>query len=342
MKGFIKILEAVIASLILLSSITYFFVPLTYSKWNNALLQTRAEDSLAVIYKNGSLEMFIKNGENENLTDLLRSVIPKTDDFSVEINGIANPLIHIGCDCSDKEKTDLQGVLSPTSFRYNDRSIEIIITNGSVDYLINSNVDILFFFGYRAFSDSDEEKLKTFLGNGKSIFILANLTSAQINDGFMNETFGLKASSESGTPTNNVFYTTTDASRTSFRIARYFYWLGGSGFVFNKQSNLNNVMIDNSTVIKTDDNKFSTVKVNYNIINNSKGRTVWFSDYNYGYGSINNLTKAMIMWASGEKFGMDPYTKNAPADHASFVYRHLCVLGSEPFEIDLTVWRIFY
>jgi hypothetical protein len=341
MKGFIKILEAVLASLILLSSLTYFFLPAMHSRWNDAMLQTSAQDSIAVLYKNGSLERMIRDNDNENVTLVLKSLFPRTADFSIEINGIAKPNIHVGCLCSSKEKADLESILYPTLFKYNERSIDILVTNGSLDYLANSDIDIIIFFVYRAFSSAEKDKIIQFLGNGKSLMMIANLTNGQVNDGFINETFGLMTTAYTGTSSSSVFYK-GDAGKPPFKISRYYYWIGDSNtFNFSKESSINSVAVDDRTIVKTYDGLFSSAKLNYNIINNS-GRTVWISDYSYGDGPIKNLTKAAILWASGESFKMDPYLKNPPEVQSSFVYRYIGTLGTEPFELSLRTWRIFY
>lgn len=344
MKAFIRIFEALIASLVLLSFLTYFLLPSIYSKWGDAMLHINVEDSLAVIYKNGSVTEFIKRNDNENLTNLLRKTVSKNVDFSIEIAGIAKPYIRIGCVCNSSEKNKLDEILSPKIFYYNNRRIEILTENGSLDDMMDS--DILFFFGYRSFSESEKIKLMNFLGMDKSIFILSDLNNEQINDAFMNEIFGLKSSSQAEPSAVSKFYDSNNASKVSFRIARYFSWIGGnvdSEFRFNKQRDFNNVMIDDKTIIKAPPgaDKFSLVKVNYGMINGS-GRTVWSSNYSYTDNNINNLTKALIMWASGERLNMDTYAKNIPTAKTFFKYRYFGLLDNEPFEIDLTVWKIFY
>jgi len=48
MKGFVRILEAVIASFIILASLTYFFsAPAKYNYWEETFSRIQAQDALA-------------------------------------------------------------------------------------------------------------------------------------------------------------------------------------------------------------------------------------------------------------------------------------------------------
>ena len=59
---------------------------------------------------------------------------------------------------------------------------------------------------------------------------------------------------------------------------------------------------------------------------NNKGRFIWFSDYTRLSGTnstknMDNLLKATIMWASGERFSMDyPEPKTLPNKRVQIYY----------------------
>ncbi|MBI4163010.1 MAG: hypothetical protein HY513_04970 [Candidatus Aenigmarchaeota archaeon] len=67
MKGFIKIFEAIIASLILLVSLTFFFVPLTKpTSWDKTLLQLSVQDALGALSASGNLTDYVKSDDYPN------------------------------------------------------------------------------------------------------------------------------------------------------------------------------------------------------------------------------------------------------------------------------------
>ena len=129
MKGFIKTLEAIIASLIILASLTYFFsTPNRVSGWSNALLQTEVEDSLATLYKSGVLETLVKDNNTIELNSRLKQMVPDIVDFSIEIRGIPNPEIRIAVLGDSSDATNLKSILSE-SVMYKYRMINFYVKN---------------------------------------------------------------------------------------------------------------------------------------------------------------------------------------------------------------------
>ena len=104
MKGIIKILEAMLASIILLSTISYFLVIEKESNWDDVLTQTKIKDSLATLYLNGSMENFIRNGDAVTLNSALKGLLAETLDFSIVIKGIPDYEIKLGCICDAGEQ----------------------------------------------------------------------------------------------------------------------------------------------------------------------------------------------------------------------------------------------
>jgi hypothetical protein len=105
---------------------------------------------------------------------------------------------------------------------------------------------------------------------------------------------------------------------------------------FSFHTIVNNITVDNSTVIEDFGQKFSFLKCNKNVIRDN-GRAVWIAG-NDG-GSIDNLTKAAIMWASGEKYNMDPSgPKKIPKMSRD---TNMILYDNDPYEFRLTSWSVF-
>jgi len=358
MKGFIRILESIIASVIILSSITFFFSvqkPISDQR-------TQFNYVLATLYKNGSLSDSITSNNIAALNTTLKDTLPPTVDFSVEISGIPNPVIKIACACSDADESTLSSRLSPLVFTYRSRTLEIRIDNGNfpvdgdLSTLINANPNILFFFGPRTFTPAEQVILKNFLQNG-TLFMIADLQEADVDsanpDVVMDDLFGL-AWREGGLAANGEFLDTENHAFVSYKISRYYAALGGSitdTFRFTKQNGpvrLNHVDIDDRTII-TDKNGLGIKDFSYVKINTieSRGRTVWFAGHETTNAAeverLDRLLKAAVLWASGERYSMDAQSNIIPAVQSFRQYNYIGVLdGFEPFMAALKIWGVFY
>ena len=362
MKGFIRILESIIASVILIASLAFFFGPfIRYTEWDTTLMQTEVKDSLVVLHKSGLLTQYVKDNDIAGLNDKLTELLPKTIDFSIEISGIPPPIIYIGCDCDAAEEADLIDILEPLNFKYRDRFIDIRIQRVAIASIndIEPNLHILFIPGYKDLNP-DRVHIERFLENGGSIFMLSDLNQNEVEDHILNETFGLEWKKiGGGNPSHadkGIFYNITDPLKVSYRIARYFENLSGLSMDtrFYGFSSASDVDADNKTVVMDKPNppgnpnppgvawgirnRFSHVKVNYNIIKGS-GRTVWVEEFDRTEGDLKNLTKAVVLWASGERYKMDAYEKDIPQIYKETRY---FVPDKEPYAIYLIFWRVFY
>lgn len=347
MKGFVRVLEAIIASIILLASLSYFFIPqVRQSKWDDVVINTQALESLTALKRSGDLDIFVINNDVDGLDIALRRMIPPVVDFSVEVSGIPPPVIKIACWCTSSEADDLETrILDPTRFLYKNRQIDIRITTVSDPTGMPPETNILFVFGYENMN-SFASTLDKFLESGGSIFLFGDLTSAQVNDGFLNTRFGLAWGGSGGGV--GRFSDTTTPSNVSYRIAKYYQGIRNedpASVSLTRFSGGALITVENNrSVIVNPTRTLSYVKANEFV--NLKGRTVWFQNYDYAFDNpdvqaINNLTKAAILWASGERFKMDAFTKN-PAPIFSEA-RYISILnGFEPFEIKLTYWKVFY
>ena len=87
MKGFIKIFEAVVASIIIIATLTFFTKPLSVSDWKTASLQIQSQDILASLHKSGILAEAIFKNDTDILNKKIAEMLPNTVDFSLEISG---------------------------------------------------------------------------------------------------------------------------------------------------------------------------------------------------------------------------------------------------------------
>mgnify|MGYP001565566033 CR=1 FL=1 len=342
MKGFIRILESVIASLILLSSLSYFFTASPHSSWDTALLQTDVQDALAAMDRSVLQDNIIANNK-AGMENGIRALLPDTVDFSTTIEGIPNPEIFVGCQCTGQEINDLKQILrldASDMIRFKERNIAVKIKVESFES-IDARTNILFLFGYedltpnRAFIDR-------FLARGGTIFMLARIENLDAN---LREIFGLEEALPSGSKTAE-FYDTQSPANVSFRIFDYFVGVGGNaseGFgVFASEKIKVN---DKSVAVDRNQRRVSYAKVNYNI-NAGRGRAVWIGDYNFRSSiepevNTNKLVTALVLWGSGEEYSMDTVQKSVPEGFHEFRYTGV-LGGSEPFEIRLKVWQVFY
>ncbi|MEM7819569.1 MAG: hypothetical protein QXD48_01950 [Candidatus Aenigmatarchaeota archaeon] len=337
MKGFIRILEAIIASIIILASLTYFFkLDVIESEWSDANILIQSKDVIASLYKNNTLISLIKDNNKDGLNNELTKIFLRTVDFSITIKGIPNPEIFIGCNCTNDEINRLKSILNPLNFTYKNKKINILIQNESIEN-IHEETNILFIFGYKNMTPY-KTKLYDFLNRGGAIFVFADLTKNQVNDGIFNETFGLSWNDSLSTSSSGIFYDTMDPDKPSYNIAKYFVNISGmsDNTIFSNFNNMNKISIDNRTIIISSNLKSSLVKINKNIIKGN-GRTVWFSNY-INNEAINNLTKATIMWASGENYKMDLYKKILPSKYEKISY---ILFDEDVYELILTVWTIY-
>ncbi|MBI2578565.1 MAG: hypothetical protein HYW26_02525 [Candidatus Aenigmarchaeota archaeon] len=348
MKGFIRVLEAIIASIILIASVSYFFLPTTQqTSWDDVVLSTRTKESLIALEKSGKLAGYVKNNDAASLNNDLRKTLPPNIEFSLEVRDIPNDIIYVECFCSETEKDDLESLLAPLRFGYKDREIDVRIQRLDNLNNINPRTDVAFIIGYENLNPY-MSALNSFLDGGGTIFMLGHLTENQVSDGFMNSVFDLRWTGSGGG--EGIFYSTVTPSKVSYKIAKYYRGLTGkdpASAAFSEFSGggVNQIEVtDKSVIITSPGNQISYVKINQFIVNNH-GRTVWFSGYDYakdtqGAQETKNLTKAALMWASGEHYKMDNFKKTpAPSFSESSL---LSSIGGDQFELSLLFWKVFF
>ncbi len=233
MKGFVKILEAIIACIILLASLSYFFTFHTQqSGWFDTTLKLEAQDALTVLDKSGFIQDWIRENNESGLKEKgkLDKMIHETADFAVGVYGIPKSEIWIGCNCSETEKEELKKMLRPGTasgsdlerggaFLLNGRKIELMVKKVNLDHL--EGTDVLIFFGYKDLTTHMAE-INELLAQGGGIVAIANLTAGQTNDGIFNTIFNLSWNSGGSGSSNSVFNDITDPRNVSYKIADYF------------------------------------------------------------------------------------------------------------------------
>ncbi|MBI3191000.1 hypothetical protein HYZ41_04840 [archaeon] len=336
-KGFIRILESIVASIILLTTLAFFFnATIEQTNWDDTFLQIRAQDVVASLAINGTISKSVNSNDQTIVNDAIMNpnimMLPITVDYSLEVDGIPNSVIRIGCNCTNQQVQDLRNLLSP-SLTYKERTISIVVYQAEIDKIHNDmSTNVLFLNGYKNLTSFDN-KLDIFLKRGGTIFLAGDLSQSQVNDGLINETFGLKWVSASRSD-SGVFFDAGNENITSFKISKYYSNITPetSSFTFSGSAT---IAIDNGTIVKSGSG-LSLAKTNKNIIEGG-GRTVWLSNGIGDNTNIVNVTKSLIMWASGERFGLN-VKSSSPAKYFKTVY---LMNDKDPYKVVLALWKVF-
>lgn len=352
MKGFVRILEAIIASLILLSSLSYFFTISSSNDWDITLLQADVQDTLVSMDRT-VLQAYLKDNDKVAIESTLRSLLPDTVDFSTTVEGLPNADIFIGCNCTAQEIDDLkQDILrlSPDdTISFKDRNITIRVKNESINN-IDPRTNILFLFGYEDLTPN-RPFIDPFLARGGTIFMLARIDPNPLDQN-LKEIFGLEEVNPSGSKLA-IFYDTLSPENVSFKVFDYFIGIGGNVSEDFGPFDEDKIKVNFKTVavnkIPPSQKRDSFANTNFNISANGKGRAVWVGNYLYTNtdsvtNNTNKLVTALVLWGSGEAYVLDPILKNLP--DTFYEYRYIGVLngtaGTEPFTLKLKVWHVFY
>jgi hypothetical protein len=344
MKGFVRILEAVISSIILLAAVSYFFIiEPQYSEWDVALIQTRAEDAMASLDNAGILKTAVSRNDSDMLYTNLSKIFPKSVNFITHIENRVYPVIYVSYIGSDVDRTRIFGSL-PIYLKFRNRTITIYVEGATIDN-IKEKTNVIFIAGMTNLP-SDRAKLEKFLKNGTAVFLFSDLSSndfAGAKDEILKDVFGLKWSG--GSTGATFFYDHNDVNKTSFVIANHFENLTGedrthsfTGFTLGS----NRIGIDNKTIISGGQSSF--VKVNYDV-QDGNGRTVWFAKYNFADtdgGNIKSALFASLLWASSERYDFNPQGAAMPPNNVPvYEYKYL-VYDQEPYSVNIKIWQVFY
>ena len=341
MKGFIRILESIIASIIILSSLTFFFAPSTEKLgWEDSFIHMEMHDSVESIYKSGRLADYVRRNDAHGLGSEISSLTKRNIDFSVSIKGIPNSDILVSCLCSDNEEIVLEGILGSREFSYNGRTIRIGIEKAEISQntiLMRRETNVLFIFNYMDMTPFAGQ-LEDFLGSGGGILMIANINENQVNDGFMNTTFNLRWEDSGVASGDGVFYGKDSPANVSFKIYKYFTRLSGEEGSMDKFDNgpdINKISADDSTVLIDTNGKYSHAKA---MATAARGRVVWFADYDRKDANTSLAVKSSVMWSSGEFYRLDTSEKNIPQVTSKAAIE---VYDRDPYEFGVEYWNIF-
>ncbi|MCD6422145.1 hypothetical protein J7L13_02240 [bacterium] len=103
--------------------------------------------------------------------------------------------------------------------------------------------------------------------------------------------------------------------------------------------NHNRVSANEKTVLSTS-NHFASVQVNYDMFY-GKGRAVWMKHYPANRSDVNQLFKSLLLYAAGEKYRMETYTKPMPKKYRSVTYFMPSGAFDAPFIVRLFLWFIY-
>jgi hypothetical protein len=351
-KGFVRILETILASMIILASLAFFFTAdVGQSGWDNTFSEIRARDALNAGYKSGQMTTFIKTNNAVGLRDLLGKFFTRSTEFSAEVSGIPNPIIYLGCaSCSPQEKANIEDMLNPLIFNYKGRTIEIRVEQ--VDPSVyRQDTDIMLFTSFSKLNQyypSQKVLIDRFLQNGGTVFLLGDLTQNNIstmNSYLRDDIFGFQWDGSGGATAAGKLDGYDNPTKITYNIAKYYenissYPVDTSIGGFNTTGatgDVNRIKYDSlKTVLETANKKFSFIHANRNI--NGNGRAIWIAG-NDGSVWVKNLTKAAVMWASGERYKMDAGVNRIPGPvnrKASII-----IYDGDTYKFEITTWNLF-
>ncbi len=223
MKGIARILEAILASVIILGSLSYFLVAKVHeSRWGYVILENELQDVLVTLTKTGELVNYIRTNDITGLHEELNALLPKTVMYKLEVIGLPKPMIRIGCNCTESELSKLRKMLHiqrERTFEFNGRNLSLGFQRIALSKP-SEDLDLIVFFGYRNLSRYSWE-LENFLQKDKGVLMIANLTDEDLNDAYLTELFGLNY--KTGHPSrNNNFVDITNVSTLAYHISRLF------------------------------------------------------------------------------------------------------------------------
>ncbi len=210
MKGFIRTLEVIIATILILGSLTYFFSSyIKPSEWPKAELQIQTQDILKSLDESGILRDAILNNNFTEIKQKLDTFMPESSRYVVEIEGIPKPKITVGCNCSEEDYERLKKILSSQRFEFEGRKVEInLFSNTSLDGIFNYEkawgaIDVIVFFNVQNLSKYEKD-IKNFLSSDKGILLISDLSKDQVTN-FYSEIFNLSWNDTLTTSDRNKF-----------------------------------------------------------------------------------------------------------------------------------------
>jgi len=220
MKGFVKTIEVVIASVILLIVINQFIIRVQHEPWSKLFIQRSLEDFLCV--EENKINNYVMNNDYESFHKDLEYWMNGPYDFSIKIKDLPKPIVKVACICDSEDEEKLKSMLEPMEFNYNGRYTNIrLIRNDSINNInFNENPDIFVYFDKSKFKN-DIDSITKKLNRGKGVLLISNLTNESITDPNFSNIFGFSVGSGSSSG-NSEFYSISKPNLVSYRISKIF------------------------------------------------------------------------------------------------------------------------
>ncbi len=219
MKGMLRILEAIIGCVLLLTALSFFFgMKTTTVYWDESKIRMEIRDVLMSMYASGKLQQMIDNNEINNIQSTLEKIMPTNTDFSVELNGLPPRDIKIACLCSAGDADKFQDRLRDM----NSNGINYGVTLRTITNIDQTNTDDnVLIVSNRPPTQLDENNLNNILGNGTGVIYYNKLTENDINNyPVLRNIFNLTSQTkESG---DSSFSNIDTPGYPAFRISEYF------------------------------------------------------------------------------------------------------------------------
>ncbi len=341
-----RILEAFIASIILFTSITYFFSITSYSFWDSATLRATADDALRSLYLSGTLNDAIYNNDAGAVTGILSRLLPATVEYTLAVEGMPSPSLRIHCVCTTDEADAIQSRLG-TTFEYKGRTVKILMSADPDVANVDKAANLILFTDVPSMQ-GNMPLMEQWLFLGRRVILFSDLAESDFlsdSDDILGSVFGLTWQSGTGGGGTAGFYPGAVPS-PSYMVGKYFTHSSSydenENFAFTTEPDLNRIAVDDNTiVVHTPADDYSLVK--------ATEKTAWFAGYDGDSTDIsgevinddvNKLFRATLMFAEGEKYMIK---NGAPPTRQPYSATTLPgSIDGDPYIITILIWSAFY
>lgn len=209
MKGFVKTIEALMASIIIFAVLYQFMIPYEMEPWRNVYTHREMEDLLATFSLTNKTYNYVISNDWNSFHASLENLLVGPYDFSIKIIGLPKPIVKVGCVCNQENVKRLNRTLKPFSFDYNGRVTEVRIMNDTLENLKNS--DVIIFYNQSKISNN-RETIEKYLKRGVGIVLISNNTDN------VGDLFNLSSASIS----NDKSHFDSSVQSISYHISRIF------------------------------------------------------------------------------------------------------------------------
>lgn len=370
MKGFVKILETVIACVILLTSLAFFFtIGYKPDYWTENLIQQRSMDLLVTAENEIGSTIKLFHSDPNKVSQLninIRNNLPSNVEYNLIVEGVPKPKISVACiSCSDAIENMLAGNQGE-KLMYKGRQIIISVDSASVsDDLMR--YDVILYSNVADFSA--DPKVIEYLSKGKNVMLLGDITGDDMSDKDTRDKIEDVFSAYykgTETSTEQARFHNAESNYNSFMIDSYvksaftekpdpadpLKTLKGRCnspvFGFNGGLSVNPVGISENSTLITNDGKFSrmTISERYG------GMGLWLAmPSNIDDECSKKISQASVMWLSSQGFYMKDanFIAASPPEGVSLqsvsypiMFTNGNIENAEFANIRLVIWRVFF